>query len=102
MTSRQEKRLLVLSLHHGSCHFRASASSKPDCQRVHFRQHLGGDLFWQVDPDHFWIASKRSMRLGLGAELGYGRGPIGYADNVVIAQTSGPFASLSVESSLQL
>jgi hypothetical protein len=40
--------------------------------------------------------------MGLGAEIGYGRGPIGYADNVVVAQTAGPFASLLLEGSLLL
>jgi hypothetical protein len=44
----------------------------------------------------------RSVRLGLGAEIGYGRGPIGYADNVVIVQTSGRFASHLLEGSLLL
>ncbi|RYZ02540.1 MAG: hypothetical protein EOO73_31365 [Myxococcales bacterium] len=43
-----------------------------------------------------------SIRLGLGAELGYGRGPIAYADDVLIAQTSGPFASVTLDGALPL
>ncbi len=42
------------------------------------------------------------LRLGLGAELGYGRGPIGYADDVVLARTAGTFASISLSGSLSL
>jgi hypothetical protein len=35
-----------------------------------------------------------SWRVGLAGELGYARGPIGYADDRVLARTSGLFASL--------
>jgi hypothetical protein len=57
------------------------------------------DAAWAVG---YRATISRSVGLRLCAELGYGRGPIGYADDVVIAQTSGPFASLSLEGSLQL
>jgi hypothetical protein len=57
------------------------------------------DVAWAL---RYSTTVSRSVRLGLGAELGYGRGPIGYAGNVVIAQTSGPFASLLLEGSLLL
>lgn len=57
------------------------------------------DLAWTLS---YSSPISRSLRLGLGAELGYGRGPIGYADNLVVAQTSGPFASLLLECSLDL
>ena len=56
------------------------------------------DLAWTL---RFTKAFSRALRLSLGAELGYARGPIGYADNVIIAQTSGPFASLALEVSLR-
>lgn len=42
-----------------------------------------------------WISA--GFRLGVGAELGYARGPIGYADEVVIARTAGPFAALLLD-----
>ena len=48
----------------------------------------------------FRLAS--SFRIGLGAELGYARGPIGYADNLEIARTAGPFASLMLDAAVQL
>ena len=57
------------------------------------------DVAWTL---RFTQGFSRAFQLGLGAELGYARGPIGYADNFVIAQTSGPFASLSLEVSLRL
>jgi len=57
------------------------------------------DLAWTV---RFTQGFSRAFQLGLGAELGYARGPIGYADNFVIAQTSGRFASLSLEVLLRL
>ena len=34
---------------------------------------------------------------GLGAELGYARGPIGYADDVEVARTAGAFGSLLLD-----
>jgi hypothetical protein len=57
------------------------------------------DLAWTA---RFTAALSRSVRLSFGAEVGYGRGPIGYADNVIVAQTSGPFASAFLQSSLPL
>jgi hypothetical protein len=41
-----------------------------------------------------------ALQLGFGAELGYARGPIGYAEGLVLTRTSGPFASLSFDGSL--
>jgi hypothetical protein len=43
-----------------------------------------------------------ALRLGLGAELGYARGAIGYADNLEIARTAGPFASLLLDGAARL
>jgi hypothetical protein len=42
----------------------------------------------------------KTLTLGFGVELGYARGPIGYADDLVVARTSGPFASLTVDGGL--
>lgn len=42
------------------------------------------------------------LRLGLGSELGYARGPIGYADDLPIARASGMFAALFIEASMRL
>jgi len=41
-----------------------------------------------------------TLRLGLGAELGYARGPIGYADNMVVASSAGSFASVLLDASV--
>lgn len=57
------------------------------------------DAAWTA---RYEAALSGSLRLGLGAELGYGRGPIGYADDVPLAQTSGVFASLLLDGSLPL
>jgi hypothetical protein len=43
-----------------------------------------------------------AFRLGIGAELGYARGPIGYADDLPLARTSGAFASLLLDGALRL
>lgn len=43
-----------------------------------------------------------AFRVGLAAELGYARGPIGYADNLEVARTAGGFASLMVDGALRL
>jgi hypothetical protein len=40
------------------------------------------------------------LRFGLGAELGYARGPIGYADDVEVARTAGAFASVLLDVSV--
>lgn len=68
------------------------------------RANEGGTAYdardWYLDAAwtaRFQAALSASLRLGLGAELGYGRGPIGYADDVVIARTSGPFLSVLVD-----
>jgi hypothetical protein len=44
----------------------------------------------------------KTLALGFGVELGFARGPIGYADDLVAARTSGPFASFTVEGALSL
>jgi hypothetical protein len=44
----------------------------------------------------------RALRLGLAAEVGYARGPIGYADGVAVARTSGPFASFLLDGGVSL
>ncbi len=51
---------------------------------------------------HYSFKLSAAFRLGLGAELGYARGPIGYADNLEIARTAGGFASLMVDGAVQL
>ena len=51
---------------------------------------------------HYSFKLSAALRLGLGAELGYARGPIGYADNLEIARTAGGFASLMVDGAVQL
>lgn len=43
-----------------------------------------------------------AFRIGIGGELGYARGPIGYADDREVASTSGSFASLLVDVSMRL
>lgn len=43
----------------------------------------------------------RNVRSGVGAEVGYARGPVGYADGVEVARTAGPFASLLVDATLE-
>jgi hypothetical protein len=57
------------------------------------------DAAWTA---RYETALSGSLRLGLGAELGYGRGPIGYADDVPIARTSGVFASVTLDGSMPL
>jgi len=51
---------------------------------------------------HYAFKLSASFRLGLGAEVGYARGPIGYADNLEIARTAGGFASLMVDGAVRL
>jgi hypothetical protein len=41
------------------------------------------------------------LRLGLGAELGYAHGPVGYADDVEVARTAGAFASVLLDVAVQ-
>jgi len=48
------------------------------------------------------LGFSRLFRVGLGAELGYARGPIGYADDVEVARTAGGFASLVVDAGVRL
>jgi hypothetical protein len=43
----------------------------------------------------------QAVRSGLGAEVGYARGPVGYADGAEVARTAGPFASLLVDATLE-
>jgi hypothetical protein len=43
-----------------------------------------------------------AFRIGLGTELGYASGPIGYADNLEIARTAGGFASVMLDGGVQL
>jgi hypothetical protein len=43
----------------------------------------------------------RTVRSGVGAEVGYARGPVGYADGVEVARSAGPFASLLVDATLE-
>jgi hypothetical protein len=57
--------------------------------------------------DGAWMARYRassfaSTRLGIGLEVGYGLGPVGYADDSAIARLSGPFVSLTADCSLPL
>lgn len=42
------------------------------------------------------------FRVGVGAELGYAAGPVGYADDLEVANTSGTFAALLIDVSAKL
>jgi hypothetical protein len=42
------------------------------------------------------------FRFGLGGELGYAGGPVGYADDLELASTSGAFAALLIDASVGL
>jgi hypothetical protein len=42
------------------------------------------------------------FRLGVGGELGYASGPVGYADDLEVASTSGTFAALFIDASVRL
>jgi hypothetical protein len=60
---------------------------------------------WYVDAAwtaHYSAPLSGAFQLGLGAELGYARGPIGYGDGLVIARTSGLFAAVALDGSLPL
>lgn len=46
---------------------------------------------------HYSLQASPVLRFGLGAELGYARGPIGYADDVEVARTAGAFASVLLD-----
>lgn len=75
-----------------------SARAVPDATANDARDWYA-DLAWSL---HCSTSLSSGAQLGFGAELGYARGPIGYAGDVVIAQTSGPFASIMLEGSLLL
>lgn len=59
-----------------------------DAADVYFDAALGARYSLRVSP---------LLRLGLGAELGYARGPIGYADDLAVASTAGSFASVLLD-----
>jgi hypothetical protein len=61
-----------------------------DAADVYFDGALGARYSLRVSP---------LFRLGLGAELGYARGPIGYADDLALASTAGSFASVLIDAS---
>lgn len=42
-----------------------------------------------------------ALRLGLAAEVGYARGPVGRADGAEVARTAGPFAALLLDAALE-
>jgi hypothetical protein len=48
------------------------------------------------------LALSHAFRLGVGAEVGYASGPIGYADDRVVARTAGGFAALFIDASARL
>lgn len=45
------------------------------------------------------LLGARRLRAGLAAEIGYARGPVGYADEREVARMYGPFVSLLVDAS---
>lgn len=63
-----------------------------DAQDVYFDAALGAHYAFRISP---------AFRLGLAAELGYARGPIGYADDVVVTSTAGSFAAVLVEAGVR-
>jgi hypothetical protein len=70
----------------------ASNAVAYDAQDVYFDAAFGARYSRSLSP---------AFRLGLAAELGYARGPIGYADDVEVASTSGAFAALFVDGSVR-
>lgn len=49
----------------------------------------------------FSLELGRAVRSGVGAEVGYARGPLGHADGVEVSRTAGPFAALLLDLTLQ-
>lgn len=70
----------------------ASTAVAYDAEDVYFDAAFGARYSLLLSP---------AFRLGLAAELGYARGPIGYADDVEVASTSGAFAGLFVDGSVR-
>ena len=63
-----------------------------DAQDVYFDAALGARYSLRLAP---------AFGLGLAAELGYARGPIGYADDAAVASTAGAFAALLLDASVR-
>lgn len=70
----------------------ASTALAYDAQDVYFDAAFGARYSRRLAP---------SFQLGLAAELGYARGPIGYADDVEVASTAGAFAAVLVDGSVR-
>jgi len=66
----------------------ASFARAYDAQDVYFDTAFGVRYSLRLSP---------VFRLGVGAELGYARGPIGYADDLQVVSTSGTFAALFID-----
>ena len=71
---------------------RATASARAyDAQDLYFDAAFGARYSLRLSP---------VFRFGVGGELGYARGPVGYADDIEVASTSGAFAALFVDASV--
>jgi hypothetical protein len=84
-----------LRLGFGRTFMTAEASSgvaAHDAQDVYLDAALTSRYSLQVSP---------VLRFGLGAELGYAHGPVGYADDVEVARTAGAFASVLLDVAVQ-
>lgn len=72
----------------------AEASAQAyDAEDLYFDAALGARYSWRLSS---------VLHLGLGGELGYARGPIGYADDLPVASASGMFAALFIDTSVRL
>jgi hypothetical protein len=70
----------------------ASTALAYDAQDVYFDAAFGARYSLRLSP---------ALQLGLAAELGYARGPIGYADDVEVTSTGGAFAAVFVDGSVR-
>jgi hypothetical protein len=66
----------------------SAAAAAHDAQDLYLDAALTARYSLQASP---------ALRFGLGVELGYARGPIGYADDVEVARTAGAFASVLLD-----
>ena len=69
-----------------------TSASAYDAQDVYFDAAFGARYSLRLSP---------LFRLGVSGELGYARGPVGYADDLEVASTSGMFAGLFVDASVR-
>jgi len=72
----------------------ANASARAtDVQDVYFDAAFGAGYSLRLSP---------MLRVGVGGELGYARGPVGYADDLAVVGVSGAFAALFADASVRL